>query len=293
MRTRTQMLTSAGVIVLLLICLIVGFGSFYVTGPSERTVVTRTGQIQGVSEPGLHFKLPIVDSTYDFNMRADSVEVKNAEGGTHDQQPVHVDMTVRYQIQPSQVRLIFEQYSKHGNMDPIVATATAEAFKAITAHYTAPELLTKRQEFTSRTVSMLQEKLTRYGLVVLSIDTTQFKFESAYMAAVSEKVKQEQLVLTQRQILEKVEVEQQQKVKQAQAEADALKLRADAEAYQTERNAAARAKAIEVEAKALRDNQQLLALRSIEVDMRKAEKWNGALPVQMFGSAPIPFMPVK
>lgn len=279
--------------VLLVIGLVVGLGGWFVTGPGERTVVARAGSILAVAEPGFHFKLPVLDTAHDINVRADSVALKGAEGGTHDQQPVHVDLTVRYQIDPAKVRLIFEQYSKSGDMDPIVGTATAEAFKAVTAQFSATELLTKRQSVSNQVVSTLQEKLARYGLQVISIDMTQFSFEAAYMAAISEKVKQEQMIATQRNVLERIEVEQQQKVKAATADAEALRLSTDAVAYQTERSAAAKAKAIQMEAQALRENANLLELRRVEVEMAKAGRWNGALPQSIYAGAPLPFMQVK
>ena len=39
-------------------------------------------------------------------------------------------------------------------------------------------------------------------------------------------------------------------------------------------------------------NKDVLELRRIEVELTKAQRWNGALPTSVYGSAPIPFMNV-
>ena len=70
----------------------------------------------------------------------------------------------------------------------------------------------------------------------------------------------------------------------AQGAAQSTKLRGDADAYAIRVKGEAEAKAIQAQADALRANPVL-------VDLRKAEKWNGALPTQMIGTV-MPWMNV-
>ena len=39
----------------------------------------------------------------------------------------------------------------------------------------------------------------------------------------------------------------------------------------------------------IQSNPGVLELRRIEVEMKKAETWNGVLPVNVYAGAPIPF----
>jgi prohibitin 2 len=131
-----------------------------------------------------------------------------------------------------------------------------------------------------------------YGAQVISIDMRGFSFSSSYMAAINEKVTQEQLRLGAENKLKTVEAEQKQKVAVAEAEASALKATADGKAYSALKIATAEAESIKVQAQALAQNKDVLELRRIEVDQTRASKWNGVLPTSVYGSAPIPFLTV-
>jgi prohibitin 2 len=278
--------------VLAVIGLTLVFGCWFVTEEGYRTVVTRNGAADRATKPGLNFKLPWFESAYPVSVRADAVNVDKAEGSTSDTQPVHTSLVVRYEINPEAVIRVFSQYDRSGDMDRYVQTATAETFKAVTGHFTAPELITKRSDAATQTVSTLQSKMDQYGIRILSVDMTNFAFSNSYMGSIEAKVKAEQDVLTEQQILARQKIEQQSKVQTAEAEAAATRAQADAAAYRVTVDAKAKAAAIAIEANALQNNPQLLDLRRIEVEQTKATRWNGALPSSIYAGAPIPFLNV-
>jgi regulator of protease activity HflC (stomatin/prohibitin superfamily) len=113
------------------------------------------------------------------------------------------------------------------------------------------------------------------------------------MAAINDKVTQEQLRLAAENKLKTVEAEQKQKVAVAEAEANAVKATADGDAYARITNATAEAKAIQVQSQALAQSAQVLELRRITVEQTKAEKWDGKLPEAIYAGAPIPFLDVS
>ena len=112
------------------------------------------------------------------------------------------------------------------------------------------------------------------------------------MAAINDKVTQEQLRLAAENKLKTVEAEQKQKVAVAEAEANAVRATADGDAYARITNATAEAKAIQVQSQALAQSAQILELRRIQVEQTKAEKWDGKLPEAVYAGAPIPFLNV-
>lgn len=129
-----------------------------------------------------------------------------------------------------------------------------------------------------------------YGAQVINIDMRNFSFSDDYMKAISAKVTQEQLRLGAENKLKTVESEQKQKVAIAEAEASALRAKADGEAYANLKVATAQADALKIQNAALSQNKDVLELRRIEVELVKANKWDGALPQHIYASAPIPFM---
>jgi prohibitin 2 len=265
---------------------------FYAVPTGSRGVVTQFGKIVGIEGEGLTI-LPPWQKLSNFSIRAERADIENAEGSTSDTQPVKVSMTVRYSIATDRVAEVFEKYSHDGNLSSYVQTATQEIFKAVTAKYSAPDLIAQRAKVSSDINAALREKLTLYGAQVINIDMRNFAFSDSYMHAINDKVTQEQLRLAAENKLKTVEAEQKQKVAVAEAEANARKVQADGEAYANLTIAKAQADALRVQSAALAQSKDVLELRRIEVERTKAEKWNGVLPTAVYGSAPIPFLNVS
>lgn len=264
---------------------------FYTVPTGSRGVVTQVGKIIGIEGEGLTV-LPPWRKLSVFSIRAETANIENAEGSTFDTQPVHVSIVVRYSVNPNKVAEVFEKYSHDGNLASYVASASSDTFKAVTAHYTAPDLIAKRPLVASDIRDLLQKKLDIYGATVINIDLTNFSFSPDYMKAINDKVNQEQLRLAAENRLKTVEAEQKQKVAVAEAEASAVKAKADGDAYANVKLATAQAEALRVQNAALAQNKDVLELRRIEVDRIKADRWNGQLPSAIYASAPIPFLNV-
>jgi prohibitin 2 len=262
---------------------------FYSVPTGSRGVVTQFGKIVGIEGEGLAI-LPPWQKLSNFSIRAETANIENAEGSTSDTQPVKVSLTVRYSIATDRVAEVFEKYSHDGNLSSYVQTATQEIFKAVTARYTAPDLIAQRSKVSNDIYAALREKLSLYGAQVINIDMRNFAFSDSYMHAINEKVTQEQLRLGAENKLKTVEAEQKQKVAIAEAEASALRAKADGEAYANLKVATAQADALKIQNAALAQNKDVLELRRIEVAMTQAKAWNGILPVNVYGSAPIPFI---
>ena len=265
---------------------------FYSVPTGSRGVVTQFGAIKGIEPEGLAV-LPPWQKLNVFSIRAEQADINDAEGSTSDTQPVHVSMTVRYSIAVDKVAEVFEKYSHTGNLASYVQTATQEVFKAVTARYTAPDLIAQRAKVSNDIGTALRDKLAVYGAQVISIDMRNFSFSTDYMKAINDKVTQEQLRLAAENKLKTVEAEQKQKVAIAEAEASARKAQADGEAYANLAIAKAQADAIKLQNAALSQNKDVLELRRIEVEKIKAEKWNGQLPSAIYAGAPIPFLNVN
>lgn len=266
-----------GVAVLLALAIIWPFGQ---VPTGHRGVVTQFGRIVGVETEGLVI-LPPWQKLNIFNVRAEQADVEKADGATADTQPVSVSLTVRYRITPDKVAEVFENYSRDGNLDSYVATATQEVFKAVTARYVATDLISKRQAVSNDIAAGLKVKLAQYGAQVVNIDMRNFAFGGDYMAAINEKVTQEQKKLAAENKLKTVEAEQKQKVAVAEAEAKATVATAEAEA-----------KSIHLKSEALARSKDVLELNRIEVEKIKAERWDGKLPQNIYAGAPIPFLNV-
>jgi prohibitin 2 len=255
----------------------------------SRGVITVGGAIKGIESEGFLLIAPW-QSLSIFNIRAETATIENAEGSTSDTQPVHVNLTIRYSIGTDKVAEVFEKYSRDGDLQSYVQTATQEVFKAVTAKYTAPDLIAKRTQVSTDILSALRAKLAIYGANVINVDMRNFAFSPEYMAAINQKVTQEQLRLAAENQVLTVQAQQKSKVVTAEAEANAIKARADGDAYAMVKNATAQAEALRVQGAALAANPSVLELKRIEVNLAQAGKWDGALPQNIYAGAPIPFL---
>jgi prohibitin 2 len=271
--------------------LLLVFWPFRSVPTGSRGVITQFGAIKGIQDEGLVLLAPWEKLAL-FSVRAEEAKIEDADGSTSDTQPVKVSMTVRYSISVARVAEVYEKYSHDGDLSSYVQTATQEVFKAVTARYTAPDLISKRAQVSADIAAALRTKLNLYGAQVINIDMRNFAFSSDYMKAISEKVTQEQLRLGAENKLKTVEAEQKQKVAIAEAEASALRAKADGEAYANLKVATAQADALKIQNSALAQNKDVLELRRIEVEHLKAERWDGKLPEHIYASAPIPFLNV-
>lgn len=285
---RAKLVRNIIVLALALIVLI-SFWPFRTVPTGSRGVLTQFGAIKKIEPEGL-VVVPPWQSLALFSIRAEEAQIDEADGSTSDTQPVKVSLTVRYSIQTDRVSEVYEKYSHNGDLSSYVQTATQEVFKAVTARYSAPDLIAKRSQVSVDINLALKEKLNMYGAQVINIDMRNFSFSDTYMHAINEKVTQEQLRLAAENKVRTVEAEQRAKVVTAQADADALKAQADGEAYATVTAANAQAEALRAQSDALAKSKDVLELRRIEVEKIKAEKWNGELPQHIYANAPIPFL---
>ncbi len=263
--------------------MIVLIGCFVTVPPGHVGVKHRLGAVRMNHLPeGFHFKLPFIEKVEKIDVRLRAAD-KQSGASSKDLQVVSTRVTVQYSLTGPVTPLT---YQKIGNREivevALIDPAIQESVKAVTAQYTAEELVTKRAAvkalirdvISSFIEQTLQEKGVVGAMSIANVAITDFQFSSEFNRAIEEKVKAEQDALKAKN--EKLRI-----ITQAEAAAAKVKLEAEALAYQIEVESISRADAIRREAEALRDNPQL-------IELRIAEKWDGKLPyVNGAGALPL------
>lgn len=214
--------------------LVILFGSTYVVEQGNIGVVTRYGQIQSVNDPGLHMKLPIIDSVMDMPASLQTVEI-TATAVSRDIQQVQTRVNVQFSIPAGSMKYAFVNYRNDVKAltAAIIMPAVESDTKTITARYTADELITKREQVQSELKALLAKTLKESGgLLLVKVQVTDFGFSPDFTKSVEDNVVAERAVKTAQQVFERERVLAQQKVTDAKADADATRIRADAEAYE-------------------------------------------------------------
>jgi len=273
-----------GVVALILIAVYLFMSSFVIVNAGHVGVVRTLGAVQPVAiEEGFHFKIPFIDQVEEIDIRLRKAE-NQASAASKDLQVVSTKVAVQYSMNGAVMPLTYQKIGRREVVQStLVNPAIMESVKAITAQYTAEQLITSRAEVKVKIQQAISEfidetlaqKEVLGALTLANVAITDFDFSAEFNRAIEDKVRAEQEALQAKN-------EKLRRVTQAEAAAAERTLAADAEAYQIEVASVARAEAIRREAEALKDNPALIQLRI-------AEKWNGQLP-QVSGGNAVPLL---
>ena len=267
--------------------LIVLFGAFTTVNPGKVGIAVTLGRVSKTAwEPGLHWKMPLVTSVVEMSTRLEKHPV-NAPAASKDLQQVTAEVTVPFSLRADTAPDVFQRLGMQETFQgTLIDPGVMESVKAITAQFTAEELVTQREtvkaKIEEQIKSYVREALAQKGLAgaieIGNVAITHFDFSKDFNDSIEAKVKAEQDAL-------RAENEKKQKVTQAEAERDSQKARADGAAYSIEVQSKAEAAAIQRKADALRVNPNLVQLNAVD-------KWDGKMPQYMGGQTPIPFLGV-
>lgn len=254
-----------GLLVFALVVVLI-FNPIVIVRAGQRGVVMNWGAVQNkVLGEGLHFLMPIYQSVYKMDVRVQKAETP-ADASSKDLQDAHSTIAINYHVDPDKAWWVYQNIGtsfKERIIDPQVQ----EIFKAVTARFTAVELITLREKVRNETKELLKARFLEYGLIVDDISIVNFKFSAEFTKAIEAKQTAEQLALKAKNDLERIKIEADQKIASAKAEAESLRLQKE------------------------QVTDKLVELRKIEVQSKAIDKWDGKLPYYTGGGV-IPFIDV-
>jgi regulator of protease activity HflC (stomatin/prohibitin superfamily) len=219
-------------------------------------VVTRWGAAHRVIYPGINLRVPVADNVVQMSIRTQKDQVE-ATAMSKNLQVVTSSIAVNYHLDGSQAMKVYQDIGIE-YADIIVAPAVQNTFKAVTAMFTAEELITARDQVRVKAEEELSKQLAPYNIVVENFNIINFDFSPEFQAAIEAKQVAQQAVETARQRLFQAEIDAQASVAQAKGQADAQK--------------------------ALKDTG---ALSQEYLNYLFLTKWNGILPNVMGGATPM------
>ncbi len=223
-KTLTKIIIGA---VCALVLIAVASSCFTVVKAGHTGVVMTFGAVEDkVMSEGLNFKIPFIQSVVQMNNRTQKTETEGT-ASSKDLQIISYVVAVNYHVNDSSSASLYQNVGlDYGSV--IIVPAIQESIKAVTAQYTAEELITKRQAVGDQIKSALSEKINQYGINVEIFNIVNFDFSDEFNAAVEAKQTAQQNALKAEQDLARIEVEAKQKITQAEAEAQSIKLIQDA-----------------------------------------------------------------
>jgi regulator of protease activity HflC (stomatin/prohibitin superfamily) len=287
-----------GIVALIVVCMIV-LGSWYTVDQTERGVLLRNGAVVGTAQPGLGFKIPMIDSVEKVSVKTATYTWDKMNSYSYDQQPADLKISVTLRAAPEKVA---DLYAKFGRLDAavnqVVSPVVNQQVKVVFGRYTAVKAIQERGTLNSAIKDAISETLKYDPMIVIeSVQLENIEFSQTYLHSIEQRMLAEVEVQKLQQNAEREKVQAQITVTQANAKANAVRAEAQANADATRLNGEARATNIkltgEAEAAAIEARGKALGNNPNLVTLVQAERWNGVLPTTMVPGSAVPFVSVK
>lgn len=257
---------------ILLFILTMMLSGFEIVDPGYRGVYVAMGDVEARDyNSGFYWKAPWA-SIKEISVVESKME-QEVDAASRDLQQIHTTIAITYTPEDGAVHTLFQTIGadREGWENTLIRPRIEEITKSVTAHYNAEGLIKERLEMKNSIQERLTKELRLNKILVHSVSIVNFRFDSAYMEAVSRKQVAEQDALTAQNALEKAKIESQRQIAEAEARQKAMKFETDADAYKITARAEAEKQAQEKMAEVLKANPQLIKWRWLE-------KWNGVMP---------------
>lgn len=255
------------IIILIILAAVFILKPWVQVGAGERGIVQNFGAVQDVVlNEGIHLKIPFMQEVRLMDVKIQKA-MTDAASSSSDLQDVDLAVALNYHVIPEKANLVYQTIGiafKERIIDP----AIQEVMKAVTARYTAEELITKRPAVSSEMKDALTSRLLESNIAVDAFSIISFSFSQTFTDAIEAKQTAEQNALKAKRDLDRIKVEAEQTIAAAKAQAEALRLQKES------------------------ISPDLIELRKIEANLKAIEKWNGVLP-NVTGAGAVPFIGVN
>lgn len=274
------------VIVGIILCIMLTFfGCITSVATGHTGIVTTFGRVENYTfDAGVHFKSPW-NSVVEMDNRVQKATV-TLPCFSSDIQEVNTVYTINYQISKTNAQDLYRTVGT-AYLETVIKPATLESVKTIMAHYTAEDLIGKRDTLASEIEIFLSEQLIKYNIEVVSTAIEDMDFTDAFTDAVEAKQ-----VAAQNKL--KAEIVQEQQKKQAEADAVVAKTKAEAEAEVAKIQAQADLEVQKINADAAEYTGRKEAAKNEAIsnsltpeliDYLRILQWDGKLPETMLGDS--------
>ena len=144
----------------MLALIVLALRAVYTVEPNEQAVLLRFGEYRGTMQPGLHFRIPFVDTVWKVSVEEHRLRMPEDEGApvrgraddslmlTGDLNAASVQWTVQWKVSdPAKYLFAFERSDDPAAFDEIVRTASRTVMNRLVGDYSIDEVLTtKRSE---------------------------------------------------------------------------------------------------------------------------------------------------
>ena len=278
---------------------------FYTVQPTEMAGVRRLGTVVSKEPvgPGLHLKVPFLDTVDTIQTSLDTFQLANLTVYTVDNQAVTVGVGLSYRIPPSAVLHLLYGVGRSGNVDivenirPVLADRVLRVFST-----QKPVGISANREQIAGAIRREVENALQsiFGIEIADLQLSSIDYSPSFKASVDAAVQAKNDAIRAENTVVKVRYEGEQqkvtadalaavRVAQANGEAQALVAQArsqrEASILRAEGDAQAAVLLGDAQARVVQQLGGAVAANPSVVSYETAHRWNGQLPSTVFGGS--------
>jgi membrane protease subunit HflC len=273
-------------------------GSWFRVRQNEVAYVTRFGQVvdsqAGPLQPGLHFKLPLIDEADTISVSTDTVKMPVMKAFTRDTQEVMLQLSLTYNVPSASAYHLLYEVGRAGNVDIAhnLESVANDRVRSIVGRRDVTDLAGEgREKIMDEIKAVIATELKRlFKVEVQDVQIPALDFSTQYKEAVNRATLARAQRVQAEQDRERAKVEAETVVVKSKGEADSQYARAEgaARAQLTQARAEAEATKLRGEADATAIRAKIEAAGGVDGYTRQLQaqaslNWKGNLP-QIMGA---------
>ncbi len=245
------------------------FSALSIVNEGHVGVLTRVGEAWRQLEPGLHLKLPFVESVEHLETRTRMVE-NDYQILSQEKMGLEVSIVANWHLPASLATTFYQQYGTPKQFEkrvflPLLQSTT----RTVSSRYSVEDLLAKQDEIGSLIAKNIADRI-RPLAVLERVRVKNITLPETYKKRIEEKLAREKELEAEQLLLEKAKLK-------AQADYEIVEIKANAQIKQAE--ADAKIMLIRNEAKTLSITEVISAIKDSRtyIQYEKIQKWDGRL----------------
>ena len=263
------------------------FLSAYTVPEGHVAIIKKFSKAVRMEDPGLHFKLPFVETATDMEVRVRK-NIEKMAAATADQLPATATVSLNWTVNKTAAMDLFIRYGGLEQFESrVLDPRMRSAAKSAISMFRADQLIKERLKVIAQIQTSILAEVQGLPITASNTQLENIDLPEIYMQAILAKEKAREDAKTEQHRLAQQKLKAQQKVQTAEAEANALKAKTDGQAYQKRTLADAESYRIKTEYTGRSEGVALLAAQLTPKynDYLRAQGWNGVLPTTILGDS--------
>jgi regulator of protease activity HflC (stomatin/prohibitin superfamily) len=250
--------------------------SYYTIDQGDVGIVKRWGERVAITDPGLHFKIPYIDSVDEIEVRERKLSLE-MDSSSKDPMTLPLVVSMNWAVSKKDIGMLYDEYGGLEQFgERILKPRFNDGAKTAASRFTVNELVTDRDKLRAEIIAVLKTTLPLSVMQITGLAVEDVKFPPEYIKQIRDKQVAREAALTEKYTLEQQKYKTQQITQTAEAQRDADKAKADGEAYAVTTKGQAEIAIIEAKGKAIATNPLI-------IQYTNATNWRGELPATFIG----------